>query len=239
MHGSWAVSFGMPSRHPDLWRADVATTRLALPKHKLLSVSVVATPSDDWTIENLAEDFARCARWAVDGGADCIEANFSCPNVTSTDGQLYRSPESAAQVAAGLRQAVGPKPLLIKIGHVDDEPSARKLCQALAPFASALVMVNCLSSRVVDQHQHPLFGGEPRGIAGEGIRDAVLTQVRLFARVIQQLGLPLKLVSVGGIGSAKDVRCHLEAGAHAVQLATAAMVDPGIGFRIRRSLASP
>src|SRR4029079_9454946 len=39
MQGSWAVSFGMPSMSPDVWRADVERTRCALAKEKLLSVS--------------------------------------------------------------------------------------------------------------------------------------------------------------------------------------------------------
>src|SRR5262245_27220818 len=38
MHGSWAVSFGMPSKPPDIWRADVEATRRTLPREKLLSV---------------------------------------------------------------------------------------------------------------------------------------------------------------------------------------------------------
>src|SRR5436189_1363597 len=43
MRGSWAVSFGMPSRAPEIWRTDIERTRQALAKNKILSVSVVAT----------------------------------------------------------------------------------------------------------------------------------------------------------------------------------------------------
>ena len=64
MRGSWAVSFGMPSKSPDVWRADVEATRKALPRNKVLSVSVVATPEPHWTLDELASDFAQCARWA-------------------------------------------------------------------------------------------------------------------------------------------------------------------------------
>ena len=101
MAGSWAVSFGMPSRPPDVWRADVEATRRRLPAGKVLSVSVVASPGPGWAEEHLAADFARCARWAVESGADCVEANFSCPNVDSPDGQLYQQPAAAGRVAAG------------------------------------------------------------------------------------------------------------------------------------------
>lgn len=239
MRGSWAVSFGMPSKSPDLWRADVEATRRALPANKVLSVSVVATPGKDWTLDDVADDFARCAQWAVEGGADCVEANFSCPNVASADGQLYHQPAAAGVVAARLRRAVGSKPLLVKIGHVTDETAATGLAKALTPHADALVMVNCIAAKVVDAQRKPLFDGERRGIAGDAIREAVLDQVALFARVIRQHELKLRLVGVGGIDAAQDVRAHFTAGSHAVQLATAAMLDPQIGLRIRRELNNP
>jgi dihydroorotate dehydrogenase len=236
MHGSWAVSFGMPSKSPEIWRADIEATRVALPKHKILAVSVVATPEDDWTIDDVADDFARCAKWAVDSGADCIEANFSCPNVASTDGHLYQHPEVAGIVAARIREAIGSKPLLIKIGHVRDEISAAELSKKLAPYADALVMVNCVSATVIDTQQNPLFNGELRGIAGQAIRYVVLDQVRLFAQVIHQSALNLLLVGVGGIGTAEQVKAHVEAGSHAIQLASAAMLDPYVGLGIRHAL---
>jgi dihydroorotate dehydrogenase (NAD+) catalytic subunit len=237
MRGSWAVSFGMPSKSPDIWRADIAATRRPLAKNKILAVSVVATPEPDWTLDDIAMDFAQCAKWAVESGADCIEANFSCPNVSSADGQLYHQPAAAEVVAARLRNAVGSKPLLIKIGHVPDETAANRLSKALAPHADALVMINCIGAKVLDKHNRPLFNGECRGISGEAIRDAVLAQVSLFKRVINQLSLKLQIVGVGGINSAQDVRAHLEAGSHTVQLAAAAMVDPAVSLKIRRLLS--
>jgi dihydroorotate dehydrogenase len=237
MRGSWAVSFGMPSKSPDVWRVDIERTRRVLAKHKLLSVSVVATPEPHWSADDLAEDFSRCARWAVESGADAVEANFSCPNVASADAQLYQQPEAAGAIAARLRAAVGATPLLLKIGHVTEEAQAAALAAAVSSHADALVMVNCISARVVDEKQHPLFDGERRGIAGEAIREAALDQVRLFARVVRQRSLKLRLVGVGGIATAEHLHAHLDAGCHAVQLATAAMLDPRIGLAIRKTLA--
>ena len=237
MRGSWAVSCGMPSKAPEEWRADIRATRAVLPKHKILSVSVVATPEADWTLAEVAADFARCARWAVESGADCVEANFSCPNVASADAQLYQQPEAASLVAASLREVIRSKPLLIKIGHVTDERLAAELSQAVAPYADSLVMVNCVAARVADASQRLMFEGQKRGIAGEAIRDAALDQVKLFAKVIQRRSLGLRLVGVGGIATAANVRTYLAAGSHSVQIATAAMLDPGMGLQIRRNLA--
>jgi len=61
--------------------------------------------------------------------------------------------------------------------------------------------------------------------------------VRLFAHVIRQRDLKLRLVGVGGIATAAHVRAHLDAGASGVQLATAAMLDPQVGLAIRAVLA--
>lgn len=84
MTGSWAVSYGMPSKEPAIWRADVEATRRQLAAGKLLSVSVVATVQEGWTVDDLAADYAKCAKFAVESGADVVETNFSCPNVSST-----------------------------------------------------------------------------------------------------------------------------------------------------------
>mgnify|MGYP000350841292 CR=1 FL=1 len=56
MHGSWAVSFGMPSADPDFWRRDIEETRRQLPSGKLLSVSVVGTVQPGWSMNDLADD---------------------------------------------------------------------------------------------------------------------------------------------------------------------------------------
>ena len=200
----------------------------------MLSVSVVATPQPGWTVEQLAEDYATCARWAAEAGADCVEANFSCPNVASCDGDLYQRPSHAGLVAARLRTAVGRIPLLIKLGHVTERDAAGQLLSAVAPHVDALVMVNTVRARVVTKEGKPMFGGQQRGIAGEAIRDAAIAQARLFAGIVRKRDLTTRLVGVGGISTADHIREFLSAGCHAVQLATAAMIDPKVALRIRR-----
>lgn len=235
MHGSWAVSFGMPSMQPDVWRADIEWTRSRLAPEKCLSVSVVASPEPTWTLAELALDFARCAHWAVESGADVIELNFSCPNVASADGQLYQQPAAAGIVAATVRSAIGSVPLLVKIGHLSDPDAAAQLLTAVAPSVTGLSMTNCISA-TVRSSDGQLFAGQPRGIAGQAIRAASVSQVRLFARLVQQLHLPTRLIGVGGIFTADDVREYLAAGAESVQLATALMLDPNVALQIHHDL---
>ncbi len=238
MQGSWAVSFGMPSQSPEVWRRDVEWTRKRLPRGKLLSVSVVGTVQPDWSLEDLADDYAQCARWAVESGADCVEANFSCPNVSTCDGQLYQQPQAAALVAGRVRDAVGKVPFLVKIGHVQDADSAAELIAALAPYADALSMTNSVATRVRDRSGRWVFDGQRRGICGAATREASIAQTRLFHQQIARTGAKLRIIGVGGVSTADDVLQYRNAGAEAVHLATAAMIDPLVGVRIRRELAS-
>ncbi|MBC8243569.1 MAG: hypothetical protein H8E20_04180 [Verrucomicrobia bacterium] len=235
MQGSWAVSFGMPSKPPRYWRDDVAATRDRLAKRKFLCVSVVATAEHDWSIDDLAADYAQCANWAAESGADGVEANFSCPNVSSVDGQLYLNPTDAGIVAAKLREVIPDKPLLLKVGHIEHRETAHALLEAVVPFADALVMVNGLSAKVRQPGGGLLFEGQCRGLAGEAIRETALGQLALFDGLIREFGMDVRLVGVGGLGQAADVRACLDRGCEAVQFATAAMVDPGLGLAIRRN----
>lgn len=236
MRGSWAVSFGMPSKGSGVWRRDVEWTRKHLAKEKLLSVSVVGTVQPNWSLDQLADDYAQCALWAVEAGADCIETNFSCPNVSTCDGQLYQQPQDAVVVAERVRAAIGRVPYLVKIGHMPDAAAAGSLIDAVAPFVNAISMTNSVATKVRANSGTLLFDGQQRGICGDATRAASLNQTQLFARIIRGRGLPVSIVSVGGASTAEHVWAYLDAGAEAVHLATAAMVDPMVACHIRSSL---
>lgn len=238
MNGSWAVSFGMPSMEPDDWRRDVEQTRQKLRDDQLLSVSVVASMQDGWTIDDIAEDYARCARWAADSGADCIETNFSCPNVCSRDGQLYQEPQPAGIVAQRVRGAIGNVPYALKIGHLTDRHAAGVLLDSVSEFVDGLAMTNSVAATVRDASGRLAFDGQKRGICGDATREASIAQTRMFAELIESRGLSLKLIGVGGAATAEHVRAYLEAGAESVHIGTAAMVDPLVAYRIRRESLS-
>lgn len=238
MQGSWAVSFGMPSKAPDDWRADIEKTRSRLPQGKLLSVSVVATQQPGWSLEQLANDYARCAGWAVESGADCVETNFSCPNVTTCDGQLFQQPTDAQMVAAQVRQVIGNVPYIAKIGHVPSRQAASRLLHALAPHVDALAMTNSVAATVRGVDGQLLFAGQPRGICGDAVREASMDQTRMFSQLIQELDMRVALIGVGGASAASHVQQYLSVGAHAVHIASAAMVNPMMAIEIKREFAT-
>lgn len=237
MKGSWAVSFGMPSQSPRVWRADVERTKANLPPGKLLSVSVVGTVQQGWSIQDLADDYACCARWALESGADCIETNFSCPNVTTCDGQLFQRPDDARRIAETVRTAIGDAPYIAKIGHIRSEAEAAALLRSLSASTDALAMTNSISASVVQSDNRELYAGQRRGICGDATRAASLQQIGMFARLIREQGLALQLIGVGGVGITEHVRQYLSTGAQAVHLATAAMINPASGLEIRLGMA--
>ncbi|MBA3313787.1 MAG: hypothetical protein M3552_03135 [Planctomycetota bacterium] len=235
MDGGWAISFGMPSKPPEVWREDIRRTRGRMPRNTVLSVSVVGTERDGGSLDDLAADYAKCARWAVESGAQVIEANFSCPNVCSTDGQLDRDPVAAGVVAAEIRNAIDATPLLLKIGFCGDDDLAKRLLKAVAPSVTGLAMTNCIAAIVHGETGTRLFDGQPRGIGGAAILETSIEQVRRFRRLAEHLAPDLFLVGVGGAMSAADIARYRRAGANAVHVATAAMIDPGLALRLRAS----
>ena len=235
MSGSWAVSFGMPSAQPDDWRRDIEQTRGDLREDQLLVVSVVGTIQPGWSIDELADDYALCARWAVESGADAIETNFSCPNVCSRDGQLYQEPKPAGIVASRVRAAIGTTPYLAKIGHLDNPTDAILLLDAVSEFVDGLAMTNSVATSVREPKSGLMFAGQKRGICGAATRKASIAQTKMFSELIKTKGLEIKLIGVGGVGTSEHVRAYLEAGAEAVHIATAAMVDPLVACSIRKS----
>ncbi|MBQ16314.1 MAG: hypothetical protein CMJ65_04225 [Planctomycetaceae bacterium] len=233
MSGSWAVSFGMPSQSPEQWRRDIEWTRRELPAEKLLNVSVVASIEDGWTIDDTADDYARCARWAVESGADSVETNFSCPNVNTADGQLYQVSADAGIVAERVREAVGTTPFVIKAGHVTEAAQAEELLAAVAGHVDAIAMTNSVAASVRRPDGTREFDGQRRGICGAATREASLEQTRLFAGLVESGKHDVSLIGVGGAASAADVEDYLTAGAESVHIATAAMVDPLLAQTIR------
>ncbi|MCI0625233.1 MAG: hypothetical protein L0387_26920 [Acidobacteria bacterium] len=235
---SWAISFGMPSRDPATWQKDVGVARNGLRKGQILAVSVVASPEADWSLDRIAADFSQCARWARDAGAQAIEANLSCPNVSSQEGRLYTSPHASGVIAAEIRNVIGDIPLVLKVGLFPDREQAEAFVCSVDGHASAVSTTNTISAEIHGPNGRPMFGGAQRGIGGSCIRDRCQAELAMLHEVVNAVQARLQLIGVGGIFSGEDARERILAGAHHVQVASAPMLDPAVGLRIRRELAA-
>ena len=229
------VSYGMPSRDPGVWMADVAHARTLLADGQALIVSVVASPDASWSRDDIVRDFGSLAAMAREAGAQLVEANLSCPNVRSSEGDLFLDAEMSGRIAAALRTGAGPLPVLLKIGHVPDDERLQALVHAVAGHASGLVIVNGVSRPVIDADGAAAFGEGRRqaGILGRGIHAIGVSDVIRALTLIRRERFDLQVAGVGGIASADDAAAYFEAGACAVLLGSAPMYDPTLAARMK------
>jgi dihydroorotate dehydrogenase len=232
-----AVSFGMPSRDPAIWTADVRRARRMLRPGQVLVVSVVASPEDGQDATAMVEDFARLAALAADAGAHTVEANLSCPNVSSAEGTVYLDPALSGRVARAMRHAAGRTPVALKAGHFGDARVLERFLREVAGHAAAVVLVNGITRRIVDRRGRPAFGRgrEHAGILGHAIHQASVANVRAAKAIIERERLGLEVVAVGGVLSAGDAADYFEAGAHAVLAGAAPMFDPYLAVTFKEA----
>lgn len=228
-------SFGIPSVAPEVWKPDIAAAKAALGPGQVLIVSIVGTARPDLSEQGFVEDFAALAKSVAESGADIVEADLSCPNVARREGEVYLDTKLSAAIARATKAAAGDRPVLLKIGDIADRAQMATFLESVAGAADGIVMINAPSRRIVDGSGGSAFGAgrERAGVTGGAIKGIALRAVRDAAGHIARRGLPLKVIGVGGITSAADARAFLEAGACAVQSATAATWNPHLAAEIK------
>ena len=232
---TWTVSYGMPSTHPDIWMEDVRQAKQSLRNGQILVVAVVGTPREGWTADDLFDDYAQCALWAKQAAADVVEANLSCPNVTTSEGQIYRSIPDSIAVCSRIREQIGQTPFIIKIGAFSGDDEARSWLEAIAPFIDGVHTLNTLS-RTIRHGEKEAFPGRPiAGVTGAGIAQVSRDCVKQMTTLRDELGLDLTVFGVGGVLDAEGYTLMRQTGADAVMTATGAMILPDLAINIRQS----
>jgi dihydroorotate dehydrogenase (NAD+) catalytic subunit len=229
------VSFGMPSRDPAVWMGDVALSRSLIGPRQALVVSVVASAATGAGVADLVRDFGDLAAMAREAGAQIVEANLSCPNVRSAEGDLFNDAEISGRIARALRDGAGTLPVLLKIGHLQDDARLDALLRAVAGQANGLVIVNGLSRPVLDGAGAAAFG-ESRlqaGILGRGVHSIGVRDVARAVALIRRERLDLEVAGVGGVANVADAERYFEAGACAALMGSAPMFDPALAVRLK------
>lgn len=224
-------SFGMPSKSPHFLLEDIPRANASLREGQIMVVSVVGTVREHCTF---LEDFIKAALLAKEAGAKVIEANFSCPNVDKSQGCLYMSPSTVADLGRALVKAIAPIPLIIKVGTFTTEPQMRDVFQAAAQAGiRAISGINTVSMAVVDAQGHPALGPKrlTSGICGGPIRQIALNFIEHAAQINARDKLDLTLIGVGGITLPEHFDQFLKAGAHIAMSATGMMWDPYLAMR--------
>ena len=149
-----------------------------------------------------------------------FEINISCPNVHGGGMSFGTSPEMAETVTRAVRD-VTKKPIIIKLSpNVTDIVSIAKACEAGG--ADGVSLINTLMGMRIDlKSRKPIIANKTGGFSGPAIKPVA---VRMIYQVYDAVKIPI--VGMGGVSTAEDVIELMLAGATAVEVGAANLVNP-------------
>jgi len=149
-----------------------------------------------------------------------IEVNISCPNVHGGGMSFGTCPESAAEVTRAVKK-VTRKPIILKLSpNVTDIVSIAKACEEAG--ADGISLINTLLGMRIDlKTRKPVIANKMGGFSGSAIFPVALRMVYQVASAVE-----IPVVGMGGVSSAEDVIEMMLAGATAVQVGAANLVNP-------------
>ncbi len=149
-----------------------------------------------------------------------LEVNISCPNVHGGGMSFGTSPEAAAEVTKAVK-AVTTKPVIIKLSpNVTDIVSIAKACEEAG--ADGISLINTLLGMRIDlKTRKPVIANKMGGFSGAAIKPVAL---RMVYQVSQAVNVPV--IGMGGVSNARDVLEFIMAGATAVEVGAANLVNP-------------
>ena len=149
-----------------------------------------------------------------------FEVNVSCPNVHGGGMSFGTSPEAAAEVTRAVRK-VTDKPLLIKLSpNVTDIVSIAKACEDAG--ADGISLINTMLGMRIDlNRKKPVIANVMGGFSGSAIFPVALRMVWQVSNAVK-----IPVVGMGGVTTAEDVIEMMLAGATAVEVGAANLVNP-------------
>ncbi len=167
------------------------------------------------------DDYAyTCEKLDKEEQVGILEVNVSCPNVHGGGMSFGTSPECAAEVTKAVK-AVTHKPVFIKLSpNVTDIVSIAKACEQAG--ADGICLINTLLGMRVDiKRRKPVIANTMGGFSGSAVFPVA---VRMVYQVSKACSIPV--MGCGGVTTARDVIEMMMAGATAVQVGAANLVDP-------------
>ena len=167
------------------------------------------------------DEYVECvSKLTKEDQVEILEVNISCPNVHGGGMAFGTNPEAAASVTRAVKE-VATKPVYIKLSpNVTDIVSIAKACEEAG--ADGLSLINTLLGMRIDlKRRKPVLANVMGGYSGPGIFPVA---VRMVYQVTGAVNIPV--IGMGGVSTAKDVIEMMMAGAKAVQVGAANLVNP-------------
>lgn len=167
------------------------------------------------------EDYAyTCEKLDREEQVGWLEVNVSCPNVHGGGMSFGTSPEAAAEVVSAVKK-VTKKPVIIKLSpNVTDIVAIAKACEEAG--ADGISLINTLLGMRIDlRRKKPVIANKMGGFSGPAIFPVA---VRMVYQVASAVKVPV--IGMGGVSSAENVIEMMLAGATAVEVGAANLVNP-------------
>lgn len=200
--GGLMNAIGIPSVGVEKAISDV------FPPYKAFAPPLVVSISGD-TVEEFGALAAR-----LDGVADALEVNLSCPNLEA-GGQAFALDPAATRNAVAACRSATRLPLWCKLApHAGRPQEVAKAAEDAG--ADALILANTLLAFAVDEAGKPRLANRTGGLSGRPVKPVAL---RLVDEAAQAVAIPL--IGCGGVFTLRDVLDYFSAGASAVAVGTA------------------
>ena len=188
-----------------------------LPRLKEVFHKPVIANVSGFSVEEYAE---VCRRLDGQEQVGWLEVNISCPNVHGGGMSFGTDPHAAAEVTRAVRAVTG-KPVIMKLSpNVSDIAAVARACEDAG--ADAISLINTLLALRIDlKTRKPVLANVTGGLSGPAVFPVALRMVWQVARAVS-----VPVIGLGGVSSAEDVLEMMLAGATAVQVGAANLVNP-------------
>lgn len=204
-----------------------AVIQRELPKLKEVFQKPVMANVSGFSVEDYAH---TCRKLDEQEQVGWLEVNVSCPNVHGGGMSFGTQPEAAAEVTRAVK-AVTKKPVIIKLSpNVTDIVSIAKACEDAG--ADGISLINTMLGMRIDlKRRKPIIANTMGGFSGPAIFPVAL---RMVYQVSKAVSIPV--VGMGGVSCAEDVIEMMLAGATAVEVGAANLVNPYASLEIVNAL---
>lgn len=172
------------------------------------------------------EEYVEVAQKLKYADIDLLELNISCPNVKEGGVAFGIDPEMAMKVTEAVKKVAG-QPLIVKLSpNVTDITEIARAVEAGG--ADAISLINTLIGTRIDVHKQKfILSTKQGGLSGPAIKPVA---VRMVYQVANAVNLPI--VGMGGIMTGEDAIEFMMAGANAIAVGTANLIDPCATMKI-------
>lgn len=245
---SMTNSFGNPSSEISVWAKELPLQREIMKPGQILGCSVTATtPGSNQgcsvilgrnppaaLIVETTSDLLVAATAAVLGGAQVLEFNLACPNVTENpkEGEMFQSVDLVKYLFSEFKRRFPAIPAGFKFGLYNSKDQMKKVFYEAGDNLNYVSGINALKMTVLAKDGSEILPGrKASGVCGIADQIIALEHIKWAAEILEEEGLKYQILGGGGIIEVEDVDRYLSQGADMVQVAAIALADPLLAYK--------